>query len=213
MNEHNHYLVEYPDFIEENHNKKVKCKNLGEKFAFINSFIFDYLKEYHIPTAFIKTQDKASLLFYKYSRFPFSVRILNNADKRIARIFSVKEHSLLNIPVFEYHYGSGKDSCISENHLISFDVCSNEDIKIINRICSKVNAVLKSFFERRNASLVEITCYFGKTEDKIWVVDDFTPKSLKVLPLTDGNELDPYKFSTSLEIKKYTDYLHHLMSI
>jgi phosphoribosylaminoimidazole-succinocarboxamide synthase len=211
MNEHNHLIVEYPDFIEENGNKRIKCKNLGEKFAFINSFIFDYLKEYHIPVAFIKN-DSHGLHFHKYQKFPFSVKILNSADKRISKVFSIKESTPLNIPILEYHYGTSKDSCISENHLISFDICSNEDIRIINRICSKVNAVLRSFFERRNSNLVEISCYFGKSEDKIWLVDDFTPRSLKVLPLENGHNIDPYKFATSIEIKRYTDFLHNLMS-
>jgi phosphoribosylaminoimidazole-succinocarboxamide synthase len=213
MNELNHLIIEYPDFIEESSNKKVKCKNLGEKFAFINSFIFDYLKEYHIPVAFIKPQNKNSLWFYRYHKFPFSVKILNTADKRISRIFTVKENSPLNIPIFEYHLGPGKDNCISENHLTSFEICSNEDLRLINRICSKINAVLRSFFERRNASLVELSCFFGKTDDKLWLVDDFTPRSLKVIPVNNDHMIDPYKFSTSAEIKKYTDYLHNIMSL
>jgi phosphoribosylaminoimidazole-succinocarboxamide synthase len=212
MNEHNHLIVDYPDFIEENGHKKIKCKNLGEKFAFINSFVFDYLKEYHIPVAFIKTDGNHNLHFHKYQKFPFSVKILNIADKRISKIFSVKETTPLNIPIFEYHYGTGKDSCISENHLISFDICSNDDLRLINRICSKVNAVLRSYFERRNANLVEITCYFGKTDEKIWLVDDFTPKGMKILPFNNENNIDPYKFATSIEIKRYTDFLYNLMS-
>jgi len=210
--EKNHLLIEYPDFVEENGNKRIKCKNLGVKFAFINSFIFDYLKEYHIPVAFLRAENRNSLSFYPFSKFPFSTRIMNHTDKRISKIFSVRENSPLAIPIFEYHYGVLKDSCISENHLISFNVCSNEDLKLINRICSKINAVLKSFFERRNASLIEISCYFGKWEDKIVLVDDFTPRSLKVIPVNNDQNIDPFRFSTSSEIKKYTDYLHNLMS-
>jgi phosphoribosylaminoimidazole-succinocarboxamide synthase len=211
MNEQNHLIIEYPDFIEENGNKKIKCKNIGEKFGYINSFIFDYLKEYHIPVAYIKSGHKNLLHFHKYEKFPFSVKILNIADRRVSKIFSVKEGSQLNIPILEYHYGTSRDSCISENHLISFEICTNEEIRLINRICSKVNAVLRSFFERRNATLIETSCYFGKTDDKIWVVDDFTPKSLKVMS-NDGVNIDPHKFTTANEIKKYTDYLYNLMS-
>jgi phosphoribosylaminoimidazole-succinocarboxamide synthase len=211
MNEHNHLIIEYHDFIQENGNK-IKCKNLGEKFAFINSFIFDYLKEYFIPVAYIKTEPKGHLHFLKHQKFPFSVKILNVADKRIAKIFSVKEGSNLNIPILEYHYGTAKDSCISDNHLISFDICTNEDIRIINRICSKVNAVLRSYFERRNGSLIEISCYFGKSEDKIFLVDDFTPRSMKVVPLNNDLNIDPHRFATSSDIKKYTDFLYNMMS-
>jgi phosphoribosylaminoimidazole-succinocarboxamide synthase len=213
QNNHSDNMVEYHDYYLDSNNNKVKCKNLGEKFASINSYFLDYLKEYHIPGAFLKLENKNSLIFQKYDKFPFSVRILNLIDKRTARIFNKKEFETLILPLFELHYGKGKDALISESHLIAFDLCSLEEIKVINRICSKINAVLKSFFERRNSFLAEVTCYFGKNEDKIFVIDDFTPSSMKVVPVNrDNHFIDPYKFGTSSEIKQYTDHLFNLMS-
>ena len=206
-------LVEYHDYYPSYGNDKVKCKNLGEKFASINSYFLEYLREYHIPGAFIKLEEKNSLLFQKHEKFPFSVKILNIIDKRTARIFDKKEFETLGLPLFELHYGKGKDSLISESHLIAFDLCGIEDIKIINRICSKINAVLKSFFERRNSLLAEVTCFFGKNQDKIFLIDDFTPASMKIIPLNKENHtIDPYKFGTAAEIKQYTDHLFNLMS-
>ena len=206
-------IIEYLDTYTNNGDKKVKVKDLGEKFAAINSFFFDYLKEYHIPAAFVKLHDKNTLKFVKHKRFPFSIKIVNVIDKRTARIFGKKEGDQLSLPIFEIHYGQGKDSLITESHLITFDLCNNEDIKLINRICSKVNAVLKSFFERRGYILAEISCNFGKYEDKIFLVDDFTPRSMKIIPINKNEKLvDPYKFSTSAEIRHYTDHLFNLMS-
>ena len=205
-------IIEYHDYYS-NGNGKIKCKNLGEKFASINSYFLEYLKEYHIPGAFIKLEGKNSLLFQKHDKFQFSVRILNLIDKRTARVFDKKEFDPLVLPLFELHHGNGKDSLISESHLIAFDLCNIEEIKIINRICSKINAVLKSFFERRNSQLAEVTCYFGKNEDKIFLINEFTPSSLKVIPfIKDNNFIDPYKFATASEIKQYTDHLFNLMS-
>ncbi len=208
------YLVlEYPDHFNVNDSKKVKVKDLGEKFASINSFFFDYLKEYHIPTAFVKNQDKNTLKFVRYERFKFYVKILNIVDKRTSKIFGLTEGDFLNLPIFEIHYGENKDSLISESHLIAFDLCSMDDFKIINRICSKVNAVLKSFFERRNSILAEAVCHFGKYEDKVFLVDDFTPRSLKIISSNkDDKWIVPYKLETSAEIRKYTDRLLNLMS-
>ncbi len=205
-------IIEYHDYYS-NGNGKIKCKNLGEKFASINSYFLEYLKEYHIPGAFIKLEGKNSLLFQKHDKFQFSVRILNIIDTRTARVFDKKEFDPLVLPLFELHHGNGKDSLISESHLIAFDLCNIEEIKIINRICSKINAVLKSFFERRNSQLAEVTCYFGKNEDKIFLINEFTPSSLKVIPfIKDNNFIDPYKFATASEIKQYTDHLFNLMS-
>ena len=213
LDEKDYFIIEYFDFLSVNGDKKVKIKSLGEKFASINSFFFEYLKEYHIPVAFVKNHNKTSLKFIKYKKFPFSIKILNIVDKRTAKIFNKKEGELLSLPVFEIHLGDGKDSLISESHLLAFDLCSTEDFIIINRICSKVNAVLKSFFERRGFLMAETKCSFGKFEEKIFIVDDFTPLSLKVIPLTKDNKgIDPYKFTTSAEIRHYTEHLYNLMS-
>jgi phosphoribosylaminoimidazole-succinocarboxamide synthase len=213
LDDQNYTLLKYSDFLVADNNKKVKVKDLGSKFASINAFFFDYLKEYHIPISFLKTQGSSALKFVKYERYPFFIKILNVIDKRTAKVFSRKEGELLNLPVFEIHYPDGKDSLVTESHLISFDVCTNEDIKLMNRICSKVNAVLKFFFERRNALLSEVNCCFGKSEEKIYLVNDFTPTSLKVIPQnTNGKWVDPYSLNTSADIRKYTDFLMNMTS-
>jgi phosphoribosylaminoimidazole-succinocarboxamide synthase len=209
----NYQLVEYPDFFSPNHDKKVTVKDLGQKFATINSFFYDYLREYHIPCAYIKKYEKNSLMFVKFQQLPFVVKILNAADKRTAKLFSIKEGADLNLPVFEFHVGDSKNSIVSESHLISFDLCTNENLRIINRICSKVNAVLKSFFERRNETIGEVTCSFGKFESKIYLIDDFTPLSLKIFPNEENNTnnwVDPYNLDTSSKMRKYTDHLHNI---
>jgi phosphoribosylaminoimidazole-succinocarboxamide synthase len=206
-------VQEYPDYFQNGGDKKIKSKDLGEKFASINAFFFDYLKEYHIPSAFVKNADRNVLKFIRYTKFPFSVKILNITDRRTAKIFGDKEGKILSLPLYEFHYGEGKDSLISESHLIAYKLCTNEDLKLINRICSKINAVLKSFFERRNLLLAEVSCNFGKSAEKIYLVDDFTPKSLKVLPVSKEDKWgDPYKLTTSSQIKNYTDQIYNLMS-
>lgn len=206
-------LLYYPDFFTNGGDKKVKVKDLGNKFASINSFFLEYLKEYHIPTGFVKMQDKSSLKFIKHKKFSFSIKILNLIDKRTAKIFSKKEGDSLALPVFEYHYSEGKDTLVTESHLITFDLCTIEELKLINRICSKVNAVMRAFFERRGEMMAEVSCHFGISEGKIYLVDDFTPKSLKIIPNSpDSKWISPYKIDTPATARKYTDHLFNLMS-
>lgn len=213
LDEQNYTVFKYQDFLFAENNKKIKVKDLGSKFASINAFFFDYLKEYHIPILFLKTQNSSALKFIKHERFPFFIKILNVIDKRTAKIFGKKEGELLNLPIFELHYPNGKDPVVTESHLITFDICTNEDLRLMNRICSKVNAVLKFFFERRNSLLSEVICCFGKSENKIYLVDDFTPASIKIIPQNiNGKWISPYNLNTSAEIKKYTDYLWSITS-
>lgn len=201
-------VVEYKDHFITSKNKKVGVKSFGEKSALLNSYFSEYLKGYNIPCAFIKKADKNSLQFLRVTDFNFQVRLLNAADTRIAKIFSVKPGSALELPVQEYHYGESKDSVVTESHIISFNLCSYDELKIINRLCSKINAILKSFFERRNASLVELTCIFGTFEGKIYLIGDFSPVSLKVVNSKSDETLpDPYKIESFVQMKKYTNYL------
>jgi len=211
FDDQNYLVIEYPDFFYPVKNKKAKVKDLGKKFASINSFFYEYLKKYHIPCAYVKQTDENSLVYIKFDEFPFSVKILNSINKRTAKLFLKSEGEPLSLPVFEYHYGTSKDSLICESHLIAFELCTNEDLKIINRICSKVNAVLKAFFERRNETVAEVICNFGKYEDKIYIVYDFSPLSIKIFPNRDEVKwVNPYKLNSSAEMKKYTDYLFNI---
>ena len=154
-----------------------------------------------------------SLTFSKHHRLPFYIKILNLLDKRTAKIFDKQEGTFLQIPLLTFHYGNLQDNFISENHLISLDICPLEDTKMMKRLCSKVNAVLKSFCERRNTTLAEFNCHFGKDNDKILVVDDFTPSSLKILQNNSGNSsIHPYKIKSSEEIKNYSEFIQSLIS-
>lgn len=204
--------VEYTDtvLLEK---KKMKVKDIGQKTCELSHFFFEYATGFQIPTAYVKKDDKTILKFVNHKPFPFYVKILNRADKRIAKIFGLKEHSELKLPVFEFHYGEGKDTLITESHLISFDLCNSEEMKIILRISSKVNAVLKSFFDRRNEILSQFSCTFGKFEEKICLAGDFSPFGLKIFPKEENKKwIDPEKMSTAAEIKKYTEFLHNIVS-
>jgi phosphoribosylaminoimidazole-succinocarboxamide synthase len=208
-----HQLVECKDFFITQKNTKVAARGLGEKSALLNSYFLEYLKGYNIPTAFVKLADKKILQYLKNTEFPFSVKVLNGADARTAKIFSVKPGSPLDLPVQEYHYGEAKDSVVSESHLVSFNLCTYDELKMINRLCSKINAIIRSFFERRNASLVELTCKFGKFESKIYLLGDFSPVSLKIINnISDEKLPDSYKIETFAQMKKYSDFLLKLIS-
>lgn len=201
-------IVEYHDYFITNKNKKVASKHFGEKTAILNSFFFEYLKEYNIPSAYLKKEGRKKIQLLKVEEFPFQIKIINSADSRTAKIFSTKTGSALKLPIIEYHYGNAKDSVIGESHIISFDLCSYDDLKLINRLCSKLNAIIKSFFERRNISLVELTCRFGKFEGKIFLIDDFSPLSIKLSSNKVEDKLpDPYKIETAAQMNKYSEFL------
>ena len=200
-------LIEYHDYFITHKIKKVNSKNLGEKTTSLNSYFFEYFKGYNIPCAYIKKESKRQLQFLKIEEFAFRIKIINSADARTAKIFSIKVGTLLQLPILEYHYGDSKDSVITESHIISFNLCPYDELKLMNRLCSKINAIVKSFFERRSISLLELTCRFGKFEDKIFLIDDFSPVSIKIASTIEEKLPDPYKIETAAQMNKYSDFL------
>ncbi|HEX2867881.1 MAG TPA: phosphoribosylaminoimidazolesuccinocarboxamide synthase [Ignavibacteriales bacterium] len=202
-------LLEYKDTVRLTSRTEAKIKDLGEKHLFINSFFLDYLNAYNVPTGYKKVEE-STLILQNYSSYPFTITISNIIDRRTSRLFDKPEGTFLILPVFEFRIGGQdiRDNLITESHLISLDILPIEELKVIKRICTKVNAVLKSYFERRNSFLSEVTCYFGKDEEKIFIVDDFTPVSLKVLSLDPGQKnINPYKIKTPADYKEYVEFI------
>lgn len=188
-------------------------KDIGRKFSSINGFFLDYLNAYNIPTGFKKLFDN-SLLLQNHNRFPFYCKLLNVTDKRSSKIFLSKEGQLLSFPVIQLHYGCSKDNLVTDGHLFAYDLCSTEDLKVMKRICSKINAVLKPYFERRNAILAEVNCFFGKDDEKVFLVDDFTPLSLKVNLAGSGQtSFNSFRIRTVEDFNIYTDLILNLTNI
>lgn len=211
-NEDNTFIKAYSDTIYTEKNVRKRAKNIGEYFAKLNSFFLEYLEKYNIPTGYLKTVDKNKLVFENLTVFPFNCKISNILDKKHAALFSKNENELLALPYSEFYCLAEQKHLINESHLLSFELATVEDLKIINRICSKVNAVLKSFFERRNFVLGELICYFAKSNEKIVLISDFSPLGIKILPI-DGNFLN-HKFlkrNNFEDLKLYTEFLLELI--
>lgn len=206
------FIKSYSDTILTEKNVRKRVKNTGEYFARLNGFFLEYLEKYNIPTGYLKTVDKNKLVFDNFTVFPFNCRISNVLEKKYTAVFSINVNELLALPYSEFYCLDEQKHLINESHLISFDLATIEDIKIINRICSKVNAVLKSFFERRNFVLGELICYFAKSNEKIVIIGDFSPLGIKILPV-DGNFNDCkfLKRHNFNDLKLYTEFLLELI--
>lgn len=191
--------------------KKSKIKDFGIHSAKICSFFFEYISQFHIVSSYKDSINENTLLFYETNDFPFNIKVLNNLDERNSKLFGKKELEHLQIPIYEFHYGATENSVISESHIISLNLATIEEIKNMLRISTKVNAVIRSFFERRNVHLVELFLKFGKADDKILLTGDFSSTGIGL----SGNEINSFSFKKnedSISLKKYTHFLTNLIS-
>lgn len=204
----------YLDTIYSGKNSKIKIKDFGKKLNGISSFFFEYLNQYNIPLAYKNKLENHHLIFERFTAISFHSKIMNTVNRKYSRYFGIPEYSQFSIPLIEFFADEDEKVLISENHIIVFDLLSIDEYKQILRICSKINAVLKSFFERRGVVFSGINCSFGKTSNgKIVLTGDFSPLSLSILHKSEKfNKSIAHRLNSGNELKSYISFLFELIN-
>ncbi|MFA6597397.1 MAG: phosphoribosylaminoimidazolesuccinocarboxamide synthase [Ignavibacteriaceae bacterium] len=193
----------FDDFFVINEKTRKKIKGYGELSAKTNAFFHDYIKGYNIPTAFEHVLENGSLKFSPTVEFPVYIKILNTSSTDLSRIFALEKNAPLQVPLFENYLTADSNYQLNEHHIISFNILPLADFKMMGRIATKVNVILKSFFERRNLLLSEMRCTFGKSGEKVVLMGQFCPHLIK-LHLKDAPEKE-FEITTPSSIKKYLE--------
>jgi phosphoribosylaminoimidazole-succinocarboxamide synthase len=146
----------------------------------ISSYLFKYLAGFRIPT-FIpeKGSDQPTKLT---AQIPLQVRIHNVAMGDFSRLFGIKEGSELAVPVIEHYYKNPDlgNPLVNEFHMYSMGLATPEQLRSINRLASKTNVVLKSFFERREMKLLVANLEFGVSGTQVVVCDEISPRTCRL---------------------------------
>jgi len=194
-------------------NEKIqrKIKDYGELSTKVNAFFHDYVKGYHIPTAFEKSCESHAIKFSPTELLPVYTKVVNTSNKNFSKIFSIGKNIPLQVPILENYLSSDSNYQLNDHHIISFNILPLSDFKMMGRIATKVNVILKSFFERRELLLSEMSCTFGRCGEKIVLMGLFSPHQIKLLP-KDKPEHE-FDLSTPSSIKKYLEFfqesVHH----
>jgi phosphoribosylaminoimidazole-succinocarboxamide synthase len=156
--------------------KKGSIKGKGVANNHISSFLLKFLDSYHIPTHFVKEISEKEMLVRKMEMIPVVVLVRNFAAGALAKRFGVPEGKELECPLVEYYLKDGDrdDPMINESHLISFGHATSEEMREIHRLASKINAVLKAFFRRRQLNLVDLKLEFGRCRGRILLGDEIS---------------------------------------
>jgi phosphoribosylaminoimidazole-succinocarboxamide synthase len=151
----------------------------------ISSYLFEYLEGFHIPTHFVSKLSPTEMKVRWSDLVPLTIRIFNVSDSDMARRLGLREHTTLEFPVIEHYYNSGFDgvSWVNEFHVYALAIATPEEFKQINRIASKVNAVLRSLCERRHLGLAEVRLVFGRHQNQIVLGDELSPLTCRFLDM------------------------------
>ena len=180
--------------------KKGKIPNKGEINNNISSFLFEYLDSYHIPTHFVRKLNATEMLVKKLTIIPIEVVVRNVATGSLTRRYGTPEGTVLEYPILEHYMKNDKlgDPLINEFHAYAFGLATPEEMRAISRVASKVNAILKSFFDRRGLTLVDFKLEFGKFNDSILLGDEISPDTCRIWDKKTNKKLDKDRFRHDL---------------
>lgn len=174
--------------------KKAKFKNKALLKNTITHILFEYLEGYNIPTHYDKKINDTQMLVKKLKMIPIFLVIRNVAAGSLCDRFKIQKGNILKYPVIEYYLKDDKlnNPMILESHAYAFDYATPDEMKYISRITSKINAVLKSFLERRKLKLIDYKLEFGRYKNSLCLADEITPDTCRLWHISDGGLDDKY---------------------
>ncbi|NUN07975.1 MAG: hypothetical protein HUU54_02245 [Ignavibacteriaceae bacterium] len=189
------------------HSQKLKFKGLDKVFQQINELVSKYIAGFSInPDSAGNIENLLSGTSISLKDRPnLYVCVQNNHNEKTSGIFHTGRYSPFLVPVYDYLI-EGTGDKISENLLFASGLFSPGEIRQLNRVTSKVNVILKSFFERREILLVEWMLKFRIQGQKIQMIPEFNPLTLKLLNPGSPDLLN-FAYTKSLNFKKYSFFI------
>ncbi|NOZ62056.1 MAG: hypothetical protein GXO74_10280 [Calditrichaeota bacterium] len=182
-------IVKYSDEVPiKSPNKTVVVRGKGIINNQIASFLYKYLSSFHISTHFLNELSEREMVIQQLDVIPVEIVVHNFIGKELADRFGLEEATTLNSPIHEYFLKDARQNnpMVNQTHLQAFGLIQAEDFKMLERLASKINAILRSFFLRRQAQLVSFRLEFGKIENKIILGGDLSPDTIVLADLSEG---------------------------
>ena len=184
-----------------NKDGKDKVKGKAIMNNAISSHLFEYLESYHVMTHFLSKKSDKEMLIKNSERLPFFVVVSNMASGKLAKRIGFENGALLENPIIEFYLESDKlkNPMVNESHLLALNIINKDEVLSVTRILQKVNAVLKSFFERREVHFVGITLKFCRHKGHMVIGDEMTPDTCHLLDIQTNEHLKLDRYSGKLE--------------
>lgn len=176
--------------------KKGSIPNKGAINNAVSAYLFEYLENYHIPTHYLEKLSANEMVIRKLEIIPIEIVSRNVAAGSLCARYQIAEGTIMEYPILEYYLKNDElhDPMINEYHAYAFGYATPNEMKVINRIASKVNAILKSFFDRRNLVLVDFKLEFGKRGNDIYLADEISPDTCRIWDKRTHKKLDKDRF-------------------
>lgn len=155
----------------------------------ISTYLFEYLRGFHVATHFLGARPGAEMLVKSADPIPLLVRIFNVAEDDWPERFGMPASAHLEFPVIEHYLlGEGRaPALVNEYHLYALNLLKPDELKQINRLGSKVNAVLRGLCDRRELAPADLKLSFGRYNNQIILTGELSPATIRFLDASPAN--------------------------
>jgi len=176
--------------------KKGTIVGKGEYNCAISTVLFQYLESYQVPTHFIQRLSEREMLTKRVEIIQVEAVMRNVATGSLVKRLAFPEGKMLDYPIFEIYYKNDElgDPLINEHHAFALGIAKPEEIRAIFRMTAKINAILRSFFDRRNLLLVDFKLEYGRFDGDIILADEISPDTCRIWDRKTHKKLDKDRF-------------------
>ena len=167
----------------------------------VTNYMMQLLEKEGVPTHFVKELSDRETLVKKVSIVPLEVIIRNISAGSFAKRYGVEEGIAFAEPTIEFSYKNDDlgDPLINSYHALALGIATKEEIKTIEDMAFKVNAVMKAYFKKLNVDLVDFKLEFGKLSDgTIVLADEISPDTCRFWDSETHEKLDKDRFRRDL---------------
>lgn len=171
--------------------KKAKFANKGKLNNDISAHVFEFLDSKGIVTQFIEKIDDHSQRVHMVKMIPIEVIVRNTAAGPWMESLGFKHGDILTEAIIEYRYKnhSLKDPLINSTHIHALNMCTREELQLVNELSLKINVLLSEYFSKKAMNLIDIKLEFGFDEKgNLLLADSITPDTMRIW---DSESLEP----------------------
>lgn len=184
-----HWLLQYRnDWPAEGGAKAGKDARRGACNAAVASALFAYVASYHVPTHWVEQCGEEEVRVERTEPLPVAVTVWNFALDDLGQRLGVPGDEPLRCPVLEMslRHPELASTVVGADHLCALGLSTPDEMQRVDRLARKVNAVLKSFLERRGLKLLRLTLAFGRRENgELCLTGGLTADEMDLLDLQD----------------------------
>jgi len=185
--------------------KKAKFEGKGKLNCLISARIFELLVENNIPNHFIKLKNENIMIAKKIKVIPLEIVLRNTAYGSLCKQTTINSGTALEPPLIDIYLKNDElnDPLITKDRIALMNILSSNDLELILDLTSKINVILKSFFEEIQIQLVDFKLEFGyDSKNNILVGDEISPDNCRLWDLNQKSDkivsLDKDRFRNDL---------------